>query len=93
MFKYCVLLADNRWKTLRTSSGFYPGIPQTLKTLFITAVYAQLYKPSTRPIVNIKFSLNESVKVKLSTVSTHPTITTTILKFNELVIIKKVGTA
>ncbi len=86
MLKYCGLAAQNHWENLRISTGFYPAVFYKLKNLRISKVCAQAFKLPTSIVVHIKFSLNGSVGGCFSTVSTQPTIKTTILNFNELVI-------
>jgi hypothetical protein len=91
MYKNCVQHGQNYSKNLGTKQRFYPDDFNSSSALGISAIYTQLYKQLPRPLMNIKFSLNQPVNIYLSTVSTCPTIMATILKFNELLIIKEVG--
>lgn len=92
MCKRCVLTKQNPRKTLCLITYLYPSIFYNINNTCITISFTQLYKLLRSLVVNIKNSLSISIKGKLSTVSTHPTIKIVILKFNEFIIIKKVGT-
>lgn len=90
MCKSCVLAAYNLVRYGGISFALFPTISLKFNVGGISALLIRAYELSYHLLVHIKFSLNQSVFSKLSTVSTHPTIETTKLKFNKIIIIKEV---
>lgn len=87
MCRSCVLHMQTTSLTLCTNSLFYTGFFNNRDWPCISTFYTRLYTRLEYTLINIKKSLNTSVKLYLSTVSTPPITTTTILNFNETVII------
>lgn len=70
-------------------SRFFPtAVSLKFNELRINRFYAQLIQAFTRIVMHIKFSLNRSVNLFFSTVSTILTIKSTKLNLDEIVIIQ-----
>lgn len=87
MCKTCALHADTAELTMCTSRDFYTVFFEQFYRLRITTRFSRVFTTIARTVMNIKISLNSSIKVGLSTVSTIPITITTRLKFNETIII------
>ncbi len=87
MCKTCALRGHDAGQTMCTSSNFYTVFSQQISVLGTTPRVIQAFTRLLCAVMNIKISLNSSVTLNLSTVSTPPITMPTRLKFNEFIII------
>ena len=82
MCNSCGLSADIAGKSLGIDSLLSPASFSKNSHAGKNRQFSSIFNRLFRPFVHIKFSLNQSVGVQFSTVSTQPTISTT--KLNKL---------
>lgn len=87
MCKTCVLDAHTIKLTMCTNRNFYTVFFKQFIKLRTTAFFTQPFTTLSCIVMNIKISLNSSITLGLSTVSTVPITMTTRLNFNETIII------
>lgn len=80
MFKYCVLFGDK----LSINNHFYTPKKLNFNELFKSVRFYKVFEQFSHRLINIKFSINQSVFKVLSTVSTQPITKPTLLKINEI---------
>lgn len=88
MCKNCVLLLYKQVIGMVKTNHYSICSSLNINEMSKTRVYTQSCEPTIRKLMNIKFSLNTLLNINLSTISTHPTITTTKLILNIIVINK-----
>jgi hypothetical protein len=86
MFKAGALTVDSLGLTIGKVRRSYTGPIFKKPYVGKTWVYTQLFQFPIHHFLHIKLRLNTSLKANFSTVSTYPTIRTTNLIFNEIVI-------